>query len=135
MPSSENLENLEACKTVYKKEYGYVVRWPIIRSCAEWYEQGERNTKLFLKLETHNKKKSCVRRLLNSVGANITDAHNILEEVHHFYSDLYDETTEFQTDATHCQFLVDSLTIPNNKIHIKFFIEFVIQTFCSSNLV
>ena len=75
------------------------------------YEQGERSTKYFLKLETHNKKKSCVRRLLNSVGAEITDANNILEEIHNFYSDLYDEKTEFQTDATPCPFLVDSLTI------------------------
>ena len=73
------------------------MRGSIIRSRARWYEQGERNTKYFLNLETHNKKKSCVWRLLNSVGAEITDANNILEEVYNFYSDLYDEKAEFQT--------------------------------------
>ncbi|XP_044170625.1 uncharacterized protein LOC122954675 [Acropora millepora] len=50
--------------------------------------------------------------LLNSDGAEITDANNILEEVYNFYSDLYDEKTESQTNATHCPFLMDSLTIP-----------------------
>ena len=110
-PSPENLENLEACKTVYERKYDYMVRGSIIRSRARWYEQGERNTKYFLNLENHNKKKSCVRRLLNSDGAEITDANNILDEVHNFCSDLYDEKTGIQTD-THCPFLVDSLTIP-----------------------
>ena len=63
-------------------------------------------------LENHNKKKTCVTRLLNSDGAEITNTNNILEEVYNFYSDLYDEKTEIQTDATHRPFLVDSLTIP-----------------------
>ena len=35
-----------------------------------------------------------------------------MEEVHNFYSDLYDEKTEIQTDATHCPFLEVSFTIP-----------------------
>ena len=91
-----------------------MVRGSIIQSRARWYEQGERNTKYFLNLETHNKKKSCVRRLLNSDGAEITDANNILEEVYNFYSDLYDEKTESQTNATHCPFLMDSLTKLND---------------------
>ena len=34
------------------------------------------------------------------------------EEFYNFYSDLYDEKTEFQTNAIHCPFLTDSLTIP-----------------------
>ena len=76
VPSPENLENLEPCKTAYEREYDYMVRGSIIRSRARWYEQGKRNTKYFLNLETHNKKKSCVRRLLNSDGAEITDANN-----------------------------------------------------------
>ena len=89
-----------------------MVRGSIIRSRARWYVQGERNTKYFLNLENHNKKKSCVRRLLNSDGAEMTDANNILDEVHNCYSDLYDENTGIHTDGTHCPFLVDSLTIP-----------------------
>ena len=88
-----------------------MVRGSIIWSRARWYEQGERNTKYFLKLENHDKKKSFFGRLLNSDGAEITNANNILDEVHNFYSNLYDEKTGIQTD-THCPFLVDSLTIP-----------------------
>ena len=88
-----------------------MVRGSIIWSRARWYEQGERNTKYFLKLENHNKKKSFFGRLLNSDGAEITNANSILDEVHNFYSNLYDEKTGIQTD-THCPFLVDSLTIP-----------------------
>ena len=62
-----------------------MLRGSIIRSCARWYEQGERNTKYFLNLENHNKKKSCVRRLLNSDGAEITDMNDMLDEVHNFW--------------------------------------------------
>ena len=96
-----------------------MVRGSIIRSRAKCYEQVGRNTKCFLKLETHNEMKSCVRRLLKSVGAEITDANNILEEVHNFYSGLCDEKTEFQTDATHYPLLVDSLTIPKLNNGVK----------------
>ena len=78
-----------------------MVRGSIIWSRARWYEQGERNTKYFL----------IFGRLLNSDGAEITNANSILDEVHNFYSNLYDEKTGIQTD-THCPFLVDSLTIP-----------------------
>lgn len=62
-----------------------MLRGSVIWSRAKWYEQGERNTKYFLNLENHSKKKSCVRRLLNSDGVEITDVNNILEEVHSFY--------------------------------------------------
>ena len=81
VPESPSPENLEVCKAVYEREYDYMVRGSIIRTCARWYEQGERNKKYFLSLENNNKKKICVRRLLNSDGVEITDANNILEEV------------------------------------------------------
>ena len=46
-PTQENLANLESAKTEYEKEYDYIVRDPIIRSRATWFEQGERNSSIF----------------------------------------------------------------------------------------
>ena len=67
-PTQENLANLESAKTEYEKEYDYIVRGSIIRSRATWFEQGERNSKYFLNLENRNKKKSCIRKFIQTNG-------------------------------------------------------------------
>ena len=72
-PTPENLINLESVRAEYEREFDYIVRGSIIRSRATWYEQGERNTKYFLNLEDNNKKKSCIRKLLQSDGKETSD--------------------------------------------------------------
>ena len=111
-PTQENLANLESAKTEYEKEYDYIVRGSIIRSRATWFEQGERNSKYFLNLENRNKKKSCIRKLIRTNGEETTAPDTIMNEIHSFYSELYDEKSGIQTDYSTCPFLEDTLSSP-----------------------
>ena len=81
-PTQENLANLESAKTEYEKEYDYIVRDSIIRSRATWFEQGETNSKYFLNLENRNKKKSCIRKLIQTNGEETTAPDTIMNEIH-----------------------------------------------------
>ena len=111
-PTQEIFFNLETVKKKYEREFDYIVRGSIFRSRATWYEQGERNSKYFLNLENNNKKKSCIRKLHISDGKETTDAHVILNEIHDFYSDLYNLKPEIQTDLSDCLFFANPSTIP-----------------------
>ena len=71
-PTQENVAKLEALKAEYEREYDYIARGSIIRSRATWFEKGERNTKYFLNLENNNKRKSCVRKLVQENGKECT---------------------------------------------------------------
>ena len=111
-PTQENLANLESAKTEYEKEYDYIVRGSIIRSRTTWFEQGERNSKYFLNLENRNKKKSCIQKLICTNGEETTAPDTTMNEIHSFYSELYDEKSGIQTDYSTCPFLEDTLSSP-----------------------
>jgi len=51
-----------------------------MRSRASWFEKGEKNTKYFLGLESHQKAKSCVRKVFTKKGT-------FTNELKDFYSD------------------------------------------------
>ena len=80
---------------------------------VSWFEQGERNSKYFLNLENRNKKKSCIRKLIRTNGEEATAPDTIMNEIHRFYSELYDEESGIQTDFSTCPFLEDTLSSPN----------------------
>ena len=111
-PTQENLANLESARAEYEREFDYIVRGSIIRSRTTWFEQGERNSKYFLNLENSNKKKSCIRKLLRSNGEETTDPSTIMNEIHNFYSNLYDEKSETQTDYSNCPFFENTSSFP-----------------------
>ena len=47
-PTAENLNNPEILQTEYNdRQYDYIPRGAMIRSRANWYEQGERVTNIF----------------------------------------------------------------------------------------
>jgi len=54
-------------------------------------------------------KKSCIRKLLQSYGKEISDANVILNEIYNFYSDLSNENLEIQTNFRGCPFLKKTL--------------------------
>ena len=85
--------NLESAKIDYEKEYDYVVR---ARSFVPAFEQGERNSKYFPNVENRNKKKSCIRKLIRANGEETTVPDTIMNEIHSFYSELYDEKSGIQ---------------------------------------
>ena len=61
----------------------------MIHSRAKWYESGEKSNKYFLKLETHSKAKSSVRKIVTKDGFLTSDPREIMNEIKDFYSDLY----------------------------------------------
>ena len=87
-PSDENFEQLENLQIEYDDIYEDLAKGAIIRSKATWYEKGERGNKYFLKLESHNKSKSSVRKIFNGEGVLITDPQKVQREIERFYSDL-----------------------------------------------
>ena len=111
-PTQENIAKLGALKAEYETEYDYIVRGPIIRSRATWFEQGERNNKYFLNLENTNKRKSCVRKLVQKNGKECTNPNIILDEIHSYYSNLYDEKSEIDLNVSTCPFLGNCSSIP-----------------------
>ena len=65
-PSEENIAKLDEARSEYETLYDYIIQGKIIRSKANWYEQGEKNTKYFLNLETSKTRRTSVRRLINA---------------------------------------------------------------------
>ena len=91
-PTAENLNNPEILQTEYNdRQYDYIPRGAMIRSGANWYEQGEKSNKYFLKLESSRKKKSCIRKLCKANEKHITDPRELMGEIHTFCSTLYDK--------------------------------------------
>ena len=73
---------------------------------------GERNSEYFQNLENRNKKKSCIRKRIRSNGEETTSPDTIINEIHRFYSELYDEKSGIQTDYSSCPFLEATLSSP-----------------------
>ena len=88
------------------KLYDYITQGIILRSRAKWYEEGEKSSSYFLRLEKRNKSKSHIRKLI--VDDNIekieTDDSAILHELRKFYSTLYSKKS-VKTEAECMQFL------------------------------
>ena len=73
----------------YELFYEHLARGAIIRSRANWYEQGEKSNKCFLNLETHKISKSSIRKAYTKDGFLTSDPKRIMKEVEDFYSGLY----------------------------------------------
>ena len=69
--------------------YDHKVQGIIIRSRARWVEQGERNTKYFLNLESRNKSFNVIRKLKSDDGTDICDNAAIIRKLATFYGSLY----------------------------------------------
>ena len=93
-PSASNLEALEKLENKYDSHFDYIATGAIVRSRATWYEQGEKNNKYFLGLESNRERKSCIRRMFTSKGSLISNQKNIMAEIENFYSDLYASNDE-----------------------------------------
>ena len=112
LPTQKNLANLESAKTEYEKEYDYIIRGSIIGSRATWFEQGAQNSKYFLNLENKNKKKKLYTKAYSNKWRKTAVLDTIMNEIHCFYSELYDKKPGIQTDYSNCPFLEDTLSSP-----------------------
>ena len=90
-----------------KREYEHFIdkktKGIIVRSKAEYVEQGEKNTKYFLNLEKRNYEIKHIKTLLNEQNIEITDPNDILQEEKQFYEILYKSThTKHITFSDYC---------------------------------
>ena len=69
-----------------------------IRSRTKWVEEGEKNTKFFLNLETKRQTNNKISCILKSDGTNTKTSKGILEEGALFYRKLYNEKHVDQTE-------------------------------------
>ena len=102
-----------------KKEYENIIKIKtngiLVRSKAQWHEEGEKNTKYFLNLEKRNYNKKYIKRLINDNNEEITDPKLILEEEKLFYKKLYSsklkksETDKYQES---CMYFLYDQDIP-----------------------
>ena len=73
----------------------------ILRSKAQWVEDGDKNTKYFLNLEKRNFNNTCIKTLFNKDNNEVTDMEQILQEQKLFYENLYTSKIDYQeTDMT-----------------------------------
>jgi hypothetical protein len=81
-----------------------------IRSRVKWYEDGEKSTKYFLRLESERQSSNAINKLrINNGNSTSNDENLILNEIISFYSDLYseDDITEEQ-----CINYLDAIDLP-----------------------
>ena len=109
-PSPENMTMFEVIKTEYELQNDYITQGAVIRTRATWYEQGEKSSKYFLNLENSRGKKSSIRKLFKDDESSTSDPQVIMKELRSFYSDLYQNRSNENSNA-----LTDSLL---SNVHI-----------------
>ena len=72
----------------------------MIRSRIRWYEQGEKNTSYFFRMEPRNYTEKRINSLVNDEGKVIDQPEEIMQETHRFYSHLYKENRELISNWT-----------------------------------
>ena len=88
---AEILYDYSEAKTELEKVYNHIAEGIILRSRAQWYEEGEKSTSYFLRLEKRNKSKSHIRKLILDYDSDneVVDDTLILQELKKFYCNLY----------------------------------------------
>ena len=104
-PSEENITKLDEARSEYETLYDYIIQGKIIRSRANWYEQGEKNSKYFLNLETCKTKRTSVRRLINADEKLVLNSRSIMKELEDFYTSLYKNSESTDCDRRFQDFL------------------------------
>ncbi|KAK6191103.1 hypothetical protein SNE40_002848 [Patella caerulea] len=63
----------------------------VIRSKAQWIEDGQKPSKYFCNLELNNFMNKTIQRVETGNGNILTDQKEILKQVRHFYGSLYND--------------------------------------------
>ena len=76
--------------------YNRITDGIILRSRAQWFEEGEKSTKYFLSLEKSNKARTHIRRLLRHESSmeELIDPKIIQSEIKSLYSKLYERCSQ-----------------------------------------
>ena len=85
--STEQVENLKT--ELYDIRYEKL-KGQMIRSKAQYIDQGEKPTKYFCRLEKHNYVSKIIGQLEKDDGTILTEQQEILKETENFYRKLYE---------------------------------------------
>ena len=107
-------DELNTTKLELQKLIEYKTLGAIIRSRTKWYEEGEKNTKYFLKLEQRNANNKVINRLDLPDGTTTSDPNKILNAQKLFYEKLY-KSKQNQAEDT----VFDDLNLPKIPAQIK----------------
>ena len=135
--STQVLNTLKEARNRLSLLYDLKLQGIIVRSRARWVENGEKATKYFLNLEKRNKSSKVIRKLKKENGEYLTNSRDVLEELRHYYRNLYsservDSHLFLQNiqnriklnldDAAHCEGLLSAedcrtalFSLPNGK--------------------
>ena len=93
------IKYIELLKRDREQIIQYMQKGAAIRARRDWLQYGEKNSKLFFRLEKRNFTNKTMYQLRNKQGRIITDNHEILKEQHSFFEKLFStRNTELPTD-------------------------------------
>ena len=95
----------------------------ILRSKSTVFEQHEKSSKYFLNLEKKRSENGTIKKLIRS-DAEINDGDEILEELHNFYSNLFDR--KITKTLEECKSFLSTLNLPKISNEHKEFCEKVV---------
>ena len=111
---SENItsqEDYDDSKQWLENWYDEYTKGAILRSKAEWYEQGEKSTKFFLNLEKRNSVKNTIRNLYIADNIICDDESKILNHSKRFYENLFTRKSDKSLDA--CSVFLSNIDTPS----------------------
>ena len=91
-PSELIQSSLNNKKIEFERKRGEKVEGILLRSKANWHENGEKCSQYFCKLEKKNFIKKTITELIDDAGHHISDQSKILLQQHDFYKTLYSTT-------------------------------------------
>ena len=99
----------KVCKQQLDAIYKEKAKWIKIRSKCNWYDLGEKFTKLFLDLEKHRAIQSQIHPVIINEDE-ITDQDEINKQIFSFYQSLFSRQVQVQTDKIDAY--LDNIPLP-----------------------
>jgi hypothetical protein len=95
-PDADIYQQMSTVKKEIEEINNYITKGIIIRAQANYVEQNETNSKLFLGLEKSRAKTKNLSKLILEDGSSIQDPAKILNEEKKFYEKLYNSNLKYQ---------------------------------------
>ena len=92
--TENSIENLETKKHELESLRNEKMKGKLVRSRAQWVDEGEKPTKYFCGLESKNYTSKIIPKVEKDNGEIVTDQKEILKEVQYFYENLYKNKDE-----------------------------------------
>ena len=92
--TENSIENLETKKHELESLRNEKMKGKLVRSRAQWVDEGEKPTKYLCGLESKNYTSKIIPKVEKDNGEIVTDQKEILKEVQYFFENLYKNKNE-----------------------------------------